>query len=86
MFQLFDSDSVVVTVVPISEWQLGDANHDGNVNIVDALLIAQYAVGLDPQPFYPEQADVNGDGAINIIDALLIAQYYTGIINEFPSI
>ncbi len=81
---LSDSDSVTVTVSPVDEWQLGDVNHDGNINIVDALLIAQYAVGLNPQPFYTEQADVNGDRAINIVDALLVAQYYTGIINELP--
>ncbi len=83
---LMDSDSVTVIVSPVDEWQFGDVNHNGNVDIIDALLIAQYAVGLNPQPFYPEQADVNGDGAINIVDALLIAQYYKGIINELPSV
>ncbi|MBY9005965.1 MAG: glycoside hydrolase family 9 protein [Candidatus Lokiarchaeota archaeon] len=78
-----DSNSVVVTVVPIDEWQNGDVNHDNNVDIIDALLISQYYVGLDPQPFYPEQADVNSDGTINIIDALLVAQVYVGLI-ELP--
>ncbi len=72
-----------MTVVPISEWQNGDVNHDGNVDIIDALMIAQYYVGLNPQPFCPEQADVNHDGAINIIDALLVAQAYVGLI-ELP--
>ncbi|MBN1215131.1 MAG: glycoside hydrolase family 9 protein [Candidatus Lokiarchaeota archaeon] len=78
-----NSDSVAVTVVSITEWQNGDVNHDGNVDIIDALLIAQYYVGLNPQSFYPEQADVNHDGAINIIDALLVAQAYVGLI-ELP--
>ncbi|MBY9006733.1 MAG: hypothetical protein KGD63_08245 [Candidatus Lokiarchaeota archaeon] len=63
----------------------GDVNMDGNVDIVDALLTAQYYVGLDPQNFiFPEAADVNRDGVIDIVDALLTAQYYVGVINEFP--
>jgi hypothetical protein len=54
---------------------LGDVNEDGSINIVDALLIAQYYVGLNPE-INALLADVNCDGVINIIDALLIAQYY----------
>ena len=79
------TDTVEVTVTDTgTPWDLGDVNHDGNVDIVDALLVAQYTVDLDPQPFYPEQADVNEDGLINIIDALLIAQYYVEIIPSLP--
>ncbi len=64
--------------------RLGDVNNDGNVDIVDAMLIAQYYVGITPEIFYPEVADVNGDGIIDINDALLVAQLYVGIIDEFP--
>ena len=63
-----------------SEFQNGDVNHDGNVDIVDALLIAQFYVGQNPDPFYEEQADVNDDGSIDIVDALLVAQAYVGLI------
>jgi glucuronoarabinoxylan endo-1,4-beta-xylanase len=62
---------------------LGDVNEDGSINIVDALLTAQYYVGLNPQNFNPANADANCDGNINIVDALLIAQYYVGLINQF---
>jgi hypothetical protein len=62
---------------------IGDFNNDGNINIVDALLLAQYYVGLNPPGTDIECADVNCDGMINIIDALLIAQYYVGLITEF---
>jgi len=65
------------------DFPLGDVNHDNNVDIVDALLVAQYVVGL-PSPIYQEQADVNLDGVINIVDALLIAQYYVGVIPTLP--
>jgi hypothetical protein len=58
----------------------GDVNGSGTVDIVDALLVAQYYIGMIPQPFDPSVADVNCDGKIDIIDALRIAQYYIGMI------
>jgi hypothetical protein len=62
----------------------GDVNMDNKIDIVDALLIAQYYVGLDPDNFKdPVAADVNNDGKINIVDALLVAQYYVGMIGGF---
>ena len=56
----------------------GDVNGDGVVNIGDALLTAQYDVGLracGQGPFtHPEACDVNQDGACNVGDALRIGQ------------
>jgi serpin B len=63
---------------------LGDVNGSGGIDIVDALLTAQYYVGIEPPGFQNSAADVNADGSINIVDALLIAQYYVGLISEFP--
>ncbi|MBN2735535.1 MAG: glycoside hydrolase family 9 protein [Spirochaetales bacterium] len=63
---------------------LGDVNNDTKVNIVDALLIAQYYVGMPPSVFNTEAANVDHNNSINIVDALLIAQYYVGLISEFP--
>jgi lysophospholipase L1-like esterase len=60
----------------------GDVNSSGSIDIVDALLIAQYYVGLNPGNFDSTVADVNGDNAINIVDALRVAQYYVGLISE----
>lgn len=57
----------------------GDVNGDGAVTIVDALFIAQNAVGS--RTFNSAQvaaADVNGDGQVTIVDALFIAQYTVG--------
>ncbi|MEJ2051479.1 MAG: dockerin type I domain-containing protein, partial [Calditrichota bacterium] len=71
------------TPAPTTTGTPGDTNGDGAVDIVDALLIAQYYVGLDPAGFIPGNADMNCDGSINIVDALLIAQYYVGLITEF---
>jgi endoglucanase len=57
----------------------GDVNTSGAVDIVDALLIAQHYVGLNPANFVQSVADVNNSGAIDIVDALLVAQYYVGL-------
>jgi peptidoglycan/xylan/chitin deacetylase (PgdA/CDA1 family) len=75
---------VLPVVVSAQNYSLGDTNHNGNVDIVDALLIAQYYVGLNPSGFYTSEADVNCSNDINILDALLIAQFYVGVISQFP--
>jgi hypothetical protein len=64
--------------------ETGDVNNDSTVNIIDALLVAQYYVGSNPAGFYPDAADTNCDDTINIVDALLIAQYYVGLVSDFP--
>ena len=60
----------------------GDANRDSEITIIDALLVAQYYVGLEPSPFYEIDADADCNNVINIIDALKIAQYYVTLIDE----
>jgi hypothetical protein len=65
---------------------LGDVNGSGAVDIVDALVTAQYYVGLNPPNFNPAVADVNCSQAIDIVDALVIAQYYVGLIAQFPCV
>jgi hypothetical protein len=60
----------------------GDANGDGVIDIVDALLIAQCYVGLSTCP-PGSVGDANCDGTIDIVDALLVAQYYVGLIAGF---
>jgi hypothetical protein len=69
------------TPTPICMCDLGDVNCDGAFDIIDALLIAQAYVGLEPG-YYACAADVNCDGVIDIIDALRMAQYFVGLITE----
>jgi alpha-galactosidase len=59
----------------------GDVNSSGSIDIVDALLIAQFYVGLNPAGFVSANADVNKDGNIDIVDALRIAQCYVGLVS-----
>jgi hypothetical protein len=61
----------------------GDVNNDGSITIVDALMTAQYTVGLNPAGFVSGNADVNCDGSITIVDALIIAQYTVGLVTSF---
>ncbi|MBN1698461.1 MAG: hypothetical protein JW881_13180 [Spirochaetales bacterium] len=67
----------------VPQGNLGDVNDDGVINIVDALLTAQYYVGLAPSSFDAGRADVDCNGTVNIVDALLIAQYYVGLVDSF---
>ena len=53
-------------------YSLGDANHDGNVNVRDAAYIAHYLASRKNY-LLPEEADYNQDGSINVRDAAVIA-------------
>ncbi|MBN2532688.1 MAG: hypothetical protein JXB88_07355 [Spirochaetales bacterium] len=63
----------------------GDVNVDNDINIIDALMTAQFYVGLGPSPFDQSVADVDADNDVDIIDALMIAQFYVGLISSFPA-
>ncbi len=75
--------SLLGAAAAFSQSANGDVNGDGGVTIVDALMIAQYYVGLSPNPFNQGNADANCSGSIDIVDALLVAQYYVGLIGQF---
>jgi hypothetical protein len=70
----FANSTSTTTVKP------GDANDDGNVNIVDALVVARYVAGLTVS-INAANSDVNCDSLITIIDALKIAQYVAGLVS-----
>ena len=57
----------------------GDVTGDGNIDIIDALAVARYVVGLQVNSFHPEAADVNCNGKLDIIDALSIARKALGL-------
>lgn len=56
----------------------GDVNGDGEVNIVDALFVAQQTVGLRTSLPCPALSDVKEDSDVNIVDALFMAQFTVG--------
>lgn len=60
-------------------------NEDNEVDIIDALLVAQYYVGINPPGLInPGVSDVNYSEETDIVDTLLIAQLYVDIIQIFP--
>jgi hypothetical protein len=64
----------------------GDANEDGQVSMVDAMLTAQCVVGLlDCDDIRQDAADVNCSGGVTMVDAMLVAQKVVGLISEFPA-
>ena len=70
-----DQDKVILT---------GDANADGQVDVTDARLLLQAAVGkitLSQQQMVT--TDIGGDG-INLTDARLVLQHATGKIPRLP--
>lgn len=79
------SEGGMFSQISVSDTPCGDVDGDGRVGIVDALLVAQYVVGLrscstiarfdlcdiNPQP--------NTDGTCNVADALKMAQCTVGL-------
>lgn len=49
----------------------GDANCDGQVDILDAISMSSYVLGYNPEPFCFSNADINGDGEVNLNDLIL---------------
>jgi len=63
----------------------GDADGDGIVTPIDAMLVLQYYVGdITAAELNVNVCDVDDDGAVSPIDAMLILQYYVGDIAKFP--
>lgn len=72
----------VETPTPIVTQDKGDVNGDGLVDIVDALLVARYYVGLSSS-INEDAADVDCNTTVDIVDALVISQFYVGLLEGF---
>nr|MBN2278130.1 hypothetical protein [candidate division Zixibacteria bacterium] len=66
-------------MVSTADFECGDANADGRVNILDGTYIINYLYRGGPAPVYPDLADVNHSESINILDVTyLIVYLYRG--------
>ena len=75
-----DKITVSANTVVTAVWEAinyGDLNGDGDINAVDAVLLAQKLAGWDVD-CDELAADCNGDDIINAVDAVLLAQYLAG--------
>lgn len=55
---------------------IGDINHDGSVDIFDAILLARALNTRPGDQYWNPYADINGDGAVDIFDAILLAAHF----------
>ena len=88
-FQLADITGVSIAagpheVVITVEGQLvtGDVNRDGQVSILDMVLVARHFGETVPAN---SEVDINGDGIISILDLILVAQHMGGSTAAAPS-
>lgn len=51
---------------------LGDANGDGEVNVIDAMLVVNYVITTGKADLIEKNADVDGNGNIDIVDVMAI--------------
>ena len=64
-----ESQEIVITVEGIQT--TGDVNRDGQVSILDLVLVARHFGKTAPAH---SEVDLNGDGVINILDLILVSQ------------
>ena len=70
----------------VPEYKLGDADGNGTINTIDAMLVMQYFARLITVDKLDVRAcDVDGNGVVNTIDAMLIMQYFAKLISKFPA-
>ncbi len=73
----FDGETWCGYTVLNSNYIAGDVNDDGEVDIKDVVLLAQYLAAWSVD-INSEAADCNGDEDVNISDAVLLAQFLAG--------
>ena len=55
------------------EWDLGDMNNSGNIDVIDILLLADYVnSGYFPGSCPQTVSDINSDGNLNVIDVIFL--------------
>ena len=64
------------------DFQCGDVNEDGFVNVLDIITMVNYIMGGNPSPFNMNAADINADSGINVLDVIAIVN----IIMQVPGL
>ena len=70
------------SIVTLVDAEVGDANHDGEVDVADIIAIANHILGTTPDTFDETAANVNGDEDIDVADIIGVANI---ILNGKPS-
>lgn len=87
---LYDNEETTLSVetvngeIHVLNYELGDVNQNGTVDLLDVFAVMRYDVGLkELSASQKRAADVNGDGTVDIADAFLIQKYDAGLITGF---
>ncbi len=68
----------VMHTVILDDAVAGDANGDGQVNVLDVISTANYFAGNEMDIFCFENADLNADGVINSLDLIMMIGIFSG--------
>ena len=78
----FDPENkfVTITATPAAAWQLGDVNHDHEVDVADVALLIKVALGQTVDtPFYPSEANLDNDpDSIDVGDVSILINKVLG--------
>jgi hypothetical protein len=66
---LYGGNIIVLPYLP------GDANHDGTIDLADAVYLINYLFVGGPEPNPYESGDANGDGEADLADAVYLVNY-----------
>ena len=69
---LSSADPQIVITVEDRAFAAWDVNQDGQVNVLDLIIVAQH---LGSNASVNRHADVNGDGMINVLDLIVVAKH-----------
>jgi len=73
---LSDNKAIFITTRNPVETLLGDANQDGEVNVIDVVVIVNHILVLELLPSMGVYiSDMDGDGNITILDVIQVIQY-----------
>ena len=68
----------IVSLTP-PQFDLGDSNMDGVINVLDIVIVVNFVLGLDDFDNYQIQlSDMNSDGTVNILDIISIVNIIIG--------
>jgi len=73
---LSDNKAIFITTRNPIETLMGDSNQDGEVNVLDVVVIVNHILVLELLPSMGVYiSDMDGDGSITILDVIQVIQY-----------
>ena len=69
------------TTIKYIQFLRGDCNKDGNISLVDVILLANYVLKGGTAPIPLQSGDVNCDGKYDLVDVIKLARYV--LLGEF---